>query len=431
MVTEMIMQAIDTEKRRRIMQRSKRLGHCICDPKRLCPCEVFINRNICSCAGERSEPDDVSKIKLTRFVHNAGCASKIPAVDLENLLSRLPRVNDPAVISGLPNGDDAGVYKISGNTTLVQTVDIFTPCADDPYTFGKICACNCLSDIYAMGGTPRTALSILAFPSETHDKEIMFLMLKGAIEILEEAKCALIGGHSIKDEEIKLGFAVTGTIGETGAVTFESAKAGDRLVLTKPLGTGVLNFANQIGRADKKGLEAAEHSMMTLNKDAAEAMLKVGVSACTDITGFGLFGHLLRMMRHSGAAGRIYADTLPAFDSVMELLRDGVIPGAIERNAEFVADDLRASGDVSEEYKNLGFCAETSGGLLIAVPEKRHKMLIDELKSRGVIPKTIGEVRDRTDISIELVLSDNRSNCCAGVYGEDVLRKSSRMGNRR
>src|SRR5271157_2878501 len=155
------------------MQRSKKLGHCICDPKRQCPCDVFRDRGICPCAGERPEPVDVSQIKLTELVHNAGCASKIPAADLENLLSRLPAVDDPAVISGLAAGDDAAVYKIDDHTTLVQTVDVFTPCVDDPYKFGKICACNCLSDIYAMGGVPRTALSVLAFPSETCDKEIM------------------------------------------------------------------------------------------------------------------------------------------------------------------------------------------------------------------------------------------------------------------
>ena len=179
------MTSIDAVKRSRIMQRSKKLGHCICDPKRQCPCDIFKSRGICPCAGERPDSTDVSKIKLTELVHNAGCASKIPAADLEDLLSRLPQVDDPAVISGLAAGDDAAIYKIDDHTTLVQTVDVFTPCVDDPYMFGKICACNCLSDIYAMGGVPRTALSVLAFPSETCDREIMYLMLKGAMEVLQ------------------------------------------------------------------------------------------------------------------------------------------------------------------------------------------------------------------------------------------------------
>jgi len=400
------MTKIDAAKRSRIMQRSKKLGHCICDPKRQCPCDIFKSRGICPCAGERPEPTDVSKIKLTELVHNAGCASKIPAADLENLLSRLPQVDDPAVISGLPAGDDAAVYKIDDHTTLVQTVDVFTPCVDDPYMFGKICACNCLSDIYAMGGVPRTALSVLAFPSETCDKEIMYLMLKGAMEVLQKAQCALIGGHSIKDEEIKLGFAITGTIDAGKAVALETARVGDALVLTKPLGVGVLNFANQIGRANKNGLDAAERSMMVLNKEASEAMIKVGVSACTDITGFGLYGHLTGMMRHSGTTARIYADALPIFEGVLELIHEGIIPGANERNAEFVGADLVVADDVAEEYRYLGFSAETSGGLLIAVPENRHKLLTDELTSRGVDWATIGEIIQGENGGIELIASN-------------------------
>lgn len=400
------MTIIDAAKRSRVMQRSKKLGHCICDPKRQCPCEIFKTRGICPCAGERPEPTDVSGIKLTELVHNAGCASKIPAADLEDLLSRLPPVDDPAIIYGLAAGDDAAIYKIDDHTTLVQTVDVFTPCVDDPYMFGKICACNCLSDIYAMGGVPRTALSVLAFPSETGDKEIMYLMLKGAMEVLQKAQCALIGGHSIKDEEIKLGFAITGTIDAGKAVALETARVGDALVLTKPLGVGVLNFANQIGRANQNGLTAAERSMMVLNKDASEAMIKVGVSACTDITGFGLYGHLTRMMRHSGTSARIYADALPVFEGVLELLHEGVIPGANERNAEFVGADLVVADDVAAEYRYLGFSAETSGGLLIAVPENRHKLLTDELTLRCVDWATIGEIIHGGNGGIDLVASN-------------------------
>jgi len=438
------MATVDAAKRGRVMQRSKELGHCICDARRQCPCDVFKSRGICPCAGERPDPTDVSKIRLTELVHNAGCASKISAADLEDLLSRLPQVNDPAVISGLSAGDDAAVYRIDDHVTLVQTIDVFTPCVDDPYAFGKICACNCLSDIYAMGGVPRTALSVLAFPAESYDKEIMYLMLKGAMEVLREARCTLIGGHSIKDDEIKLGFAITGTIDAGKVVSHESAKIGDLLVLTKPLGVGVLTFANQIGRAHRAGLEAAERSMMVLNKDAAEAMLEVGVSACTDITGFGLFGHLARMMRHSGTAARIYSDTLPVFDGVLELLREGIIPGAIERNAEFVGSDLVVAEDVAEEYRYLCLGSETSGGLLIAVPENRHKRLIDELASRGVGCSSIGEIMRGQPGNIELAaqkingeqLMNQRDKenpvgssvadpcCCSGAAGVDATHGS-------
>lgn len=402
------MSKIDFATRNRLMQRSKMLGVCVCDPKRRCPCDIFVTLDICPCAGEKPAQNKKNQIKLTESVHNLGCASKIPALELEHFLAKLPKVKDPAVISGLPSADDAAVYKINRNTTLVQTVDVFTPCVDDPVIFGKICAANCLSDIYAMGGVPKTALSVLAFPSDTLDGNIMYLMLKGAMEVFKTAGCVLLGGHSIKDEEIKLGFAITGTIEPSKVVAFETAKAGDMLVLTKPLGTGVLNFASQIGRIHKQGLKVAQRSMMALNKKASEVMVKVGVSACTDITGFGLFGHLARMVRHSGVSARIYADALPAFPGVMQFLRDDVIPGAIERNIEFVASDISVACDVSEEQKNLGFCAETSGGLLIAVPQKLLGKLVKDLQSGGVAASVIGEIKELSGIGIELVLSHSK-----------------------
>ena len=283
---------INIAKRRRMMERSRLLGHCICDVRRPCPCDVFRNEGICPCAGERPDPVDISQVKLTQLVRNAGCASKIAPADLDAVLGRLPAVNDPAVVSGLAAGDDAGIYRISENLHLVQTVDVFTPCVDDPRLFGRICAVNCLSDIYAMGGEPKTALSILAFPAEKLAGEVMFELLAGAMEIFEEAGVALIGGHSVKDDEIKLGFAITGVIDPAVATALEKPRAGDVLVLTKPLGTGVLTFSQQIGRAHAAGLTAAQTSMATLNRAAAEAMKEAGASACTDVTGFGLFAHL-------------------------------------------------------------------------------------------------------------------------------------------
>ncbi|MBF0217206.1 MAG: selenide, water dikinase SelD, partial [Candidatus Omnitrophica bacterium] len=333
-------------KRLTVMDRSKSLGHCVCDPKRACPCSDLVEQDICPCAGERFPSDKGREVKLTELARNLGCASKIPATDLEKCLSRLRQVDDPGVISGLSDADDAGIYKIDGQTTLVQTVDVFTPCVDDPYIFGKICAANCLSDIYAMGGVPRTALSILSFPSDKYDGEIMYQMMRGAIEVLNSAGCTLLGGHSIKEDEVKLGFAVTGTIDPGKAFLLDGARAGDKLVLTKPLGVGILNFARQIGRAAKEWLLEAERSMMELNRSAAEAMSEAGVSAATDITGFGLFGHLVRMTRHSGVKARVYASVLPVFPGVLELLRSGVIPGAVERNAEFVGEEITVGKDV-------------------------------------------------------------------------------------
>ena len=387
------MPVVDIEKRKKIMARSMKLGHCICDPKRPCPCDVFTNQKICPCAGERPDPVDMSTLKLTELVHNAGCASKISAADLERFLSRLPASEDPAVISGLPSGDDAGIYRLSDDITVVQTVDVFTPCVDDPHTFGKICAANCLSVIYAMGGTPKTALSVLAFPSETMDGEIMYTMMAGAVEVLDEAGCALLGGHSIKDEEIKLGFAITGLVDEDSAASHETAVPGDILVLTKPLGVVVLSFAKQVGRANESGLKQAEESMMILNKKAAEAMTETGISACTDVTGFGLFGHLTRMVRHSRVKARIYADALPVFDGVLDLLADGVIPGAVERNREFVGDDLVVQEGISEAQRDLGFDAQTSGGLLISLAPKAAELLVAKLQKANVKDASIiGEV---------------------------------------
>ncbi len=258
------------------------------------------------------------------------------------------------------------------------------------HLFGRICAANCLSDIYAMGGDPRTALSILAFPSETLDGEIMFQMLSGAMETLAQAGVALIGGHSIKDDEIKLGFAITGTIDPAVAAALETPQAGDLLVLTKPLGTGVLVFCEQVGRGNAAGMAAAAASMATLNKAAADAMKEASASACTDITGFGLFGHLLRMARQSKLSAEVFADALPAFPGALEAFRDGVIPGAIERNREFLGEDLQVAPGIDEALVHLGCDAQTSGGLLIAVPPGRLEKLQHALADRGVEGRIIG-----------------------------------------
>ena len=374
------------------MERSQRLGHCICEPKRPCPCEVFRTQHFCPCAGERPEPIDLSTVKLTSLVHNAGCASKIAPADLEAVLRRLPQVTDPAVISGLAAADDAAIYRIADNLCLVQTVDVFTPCVDDPFLFGRICAANCLSDIYAMGGEPRTALSVLAFPSETLDGEIMHRMLAGAMETLAQAGVALIGGHSIKDQEIKLGFAITGLIDPAAASALDAPRAGDLLVLTKPLGTGVLTFCQQIGRPNPAGMAAAQDSMAALNKAPAQAMRAAGASACTDITGFGLFGHLPRLLKNLSA--RIYAEALPSFEGALEALRQGAIPGAVERNREFVGARLTVGPGVDEALVNLGFDAQTSGGLLIAIAPERLQTLLGLLEQNFVNAVVIGKLDD-------------------------------------
>ncbi len=383
---------IDIAKRRVVMERSQQLGHCICDVRRSCPCDVLKEQNICPCAGERPDPVDGSEVKLTQLVRNAGCASKISPADLDAVLARLPAVEDPAVISGLAAADDAAIYRISDDLHLVQTVDVFTPCVDDPRMFGKICAANCLSDIYAMGGTPRTALSVLAFPSEKLPGEIIFQMLDGAMEIFKEAGVALVGGHSVKDDEIKLGFAITGLIDPAVAASLENPQVSDFLVLTKPLGTGALAFARQVGRNYGTGLAVAEASMATLNRAASEAMREAGASACTDITGFGLFAHAQRMLRGKGLGAQIFTKALPAFPGVMDALRHGFISGATERNREYVGNSIFILPGIDEAVVNLGFDPQTSGGLLIAIPAERLASLQQGLAARGVESHVIGMV---------------------------------------
>jgi len=251
-----------------------------------------------------------------------------------------------------------------------------------------------------MGGEPRTALSILAFPTEKLPGDVMYQLLAGAMDVFEEAGVALVGGHSIKDDEIKLGFAITGVINPKVAAALEKPEAGDMLVLTKPLGTGVLAFSQQIGRGHPAGLAAAETSMATLNKAAAEAMKEAGASACTDVTGFGLFAHLHRMLRASKLGAEIFADSLPAFDGAVEALRQGVIPGAVERNREYVGEAIRVAPDVDEALVNLGFDAQTSGGLLIAIAPERLKAFQQSRARRGAGGFVIGRIIGTSDEKI-------------------------------
>ncbi|MBE3129214.1 MAG: selenide, water dikinase SelD [Acidobacteria bacterium] len=365
------------------MGRSIKLGHCICNPKEPCPCDLFKQKNVCLCAGEREEdaPEDVA---LTTLVENAGCASKISQVDLKRALAGLPRVIDPRVLVSSDTCDDAGVYKLTPNTALVQSVDVFTPVVDDAYAFGEIAAANSVSDIYAMGGKPLTALSIVAFPIEKLSPRIMNRMLQGGIDKLREAGVAVLGGHSIKDREIKFGFAVTGVVHPKKMTVNTKAKPGDVLILTKPLGTGTLSFARQIGRAPAVGLAEAERSMRELNRAAAEAMTAAGVTTATDITGFGLAGHLGEIAAQSGVEVEVYGQAIPVFTDVMDLIREGVISGAVERNREFASAFVKRAKGVAEEFETLLYDPQTSGGLLIAVRRSKAASLLATLHKKGV-----------------------------------------------
>ena len=242
----------------------------------------------------------------------------------------------------MPAGDDAGVFLLDEHTALVQTVNVFSPPVDDPYTFGQIAAANSLSDVYAMGGRPLTALSVVGFPARKLPDEILREILRGGLDKMAEAGVAVIGGHSIQDDEIKAGFAVTGVVDPRRIATNAAARPGDRLVLTKPLGTGILVFAGQIGRAGPDALAAAARSMAALNRRAAELMDQFDAHACTDVTGFGLLGHLKSMAAASRVDIELAADSLPLLAGVLELAAAGVLPGAVERNKESSGDALAA-----------------------------------------------------------------------------------------
>jgi len=373
---------IDLEKRRRVMGRSIKLGHCICNPKEPCPCDLFKRKNVCLCAGER-ERDAAENAPLTQLVENAGCASKISQNDLKLALAGLPHVFDPRVLVGAESCDDAGVYKLNDKLALVQTVDVFTPCVDDAYVFGQIAAANSVSDVYAMGGKPLTALSIVAFPIEKLSPRVMNRMLQGGIDKLKEAGTVVIGGHSIKDKEIKFGFAVTGIIRPKRIISNDRARPGDVLILTKPIGTGAICFAAQVKKAKRAWLADIVRSMSELNKNAAAVMIKAGVRCATDVTGFGLAGHLSEIVVQSGVTAEVRAQAIPVFEGVLDCFRKGIISGAVERNRESAAKYVEKAEDIGEALETLLYDAQTSGGLLMCVPARKAAAVLKELKKKG------------------------------------------------
>ena len=374
---------INMEKRKRIMSRSIKLGHCICDPKLPCPCPLFKEKNICMCAGERLQ-SPTGPVRLTQLVEKAGCESKIDQAFLKDVLRDLPAIDDPRVLVGVPAGDDAGIYDMGNGTALVQTVDVFTPCVDDPYTFGLIAAANSLSDVYAMGGKPLTALSVIGFPVRKIPDKAMNDILCGGIDKMNEAGVAVIGGHSINDPEIKAGFAVTGIIQKDKIVQNSNAKPGDCLILTKPLGTGITCFAHQIGRALEGSMEAAISSMTTLNKTASQLMVEFRAHACTDVTGFSLMGHLTEMAIRSGVDVEIIFDDVPLFDGVLQYAAAGILPGAVERNKESCGKYVVNDSSLPQDIIDICFDAQTSGGLLIAITQKDADKLLKALHDNGV-----------------------------------------------
>ncbi len=323
------------------------------------------------------------------------------------MLGKLARQHDPNVLVGFDTADDAGVYKISADTALVQTVDFFTPIVDDPYSFGQIAATNALSDIYAMGGRPLTSLALVCFPEKT-DLAILERILAGGLSKMVEAGCTVIGGHSIRDEEIKFGYAVTGTIHPGCVLTNAGAQPGDRLVLTKALGTGVISTAIKRQKAQLAWIEAATASMTALNKAAAEVVTSAdrsdsgGVHAMTDITGFGLIGHARELALASNVSLRISVSCVPLLPGAMECVREGYIPGGLKANREFAECVVGYADDIPDALKTILFDPQTAGGLLIAVAKETE--LLTALRRAGVSAVEIGEVLPQTKPLIQITL---------------------------
>jgi selenide,water dikinase len=309
------------------------------------------------------------------------------------VLGKLARQHDPNVLVGFDRADDAGVYQIAPDQALVQTVDFFTPIVDDPYTFGQIAATNALSDVYAMGGRPLTALALVCFP-EKADLEILERILAGGLSKMIEAGCTVIGGHSIRDDETKFGYSVTGLVHPKKILANIGAKPGDALVLTKALGTGVIATAIKNGNAESGWIEAAVQSMTTLNKQAADLIGKkqYRVHAMTDITGFGLIGHAREMALASNVALTFVSRDIPVLHGALECIRAGQLPGGLKANREFAECVVGYEAFIDADLKTLLFDPQTSGGLLISIAGDDRDELVHELQASGIPARHIGNV---------------------------------------
>lgn len=336
-------------------------------------------------------------IRLTKTAKRAGCAAKQPPGYLFPLLQRLPPITDPQVLVGSATADDAAVYRLDDERALVLTTDFFTPIVDDPYDFGAVAAANALSDVYAMGGRPLTALNLVGFPAEL-EVEVLGEILRGGAEKAREAGIDLVGGHTIKSEEPIYGLAVTGLVHPERVVSNAGGRPGDRLVLTKPIGTGIVTTAAKNDEDTRGAIAEAIAVMATLNRAAAEAMTAVGVGpagvhAATDVTGFGLLGHLRNVVRASGCGAVIERARVPVLEAALAYVQQGIAPGGTHANRRFLAETVEW-GEGLQEADELLLCdAQTSGGLLIAVAPDRSDALLGALREQGVMWATeVGEL---------------------------------------
>ena len=333
-------------------------------------------------------------VKLTKLSRCAGCGAKVGAGVLARLLEGLQVHRDPNLLVGFDRSDDASVYRLSDELALVQTVDFFPPIADDPYLFGQIAAANALSDVYAMGGEPKLALNLMCVPRDMPD-EAVHRMLRGGYDKVYEAGCLITGGHSIFDDEPKYGLAVTGFVHPDRVLTNSGARPGDVLLLTKPLGVGVLSTAHKGGMASEEGMALAYRLMTTLNRAARDVLVKYRVHACTDVTGFSLLGHLLEMAQGSGVRAVVHADRVDVIPEALELARLGVLPEGMYRNRSFAAPWVDP-GQIPLHRQDVLYDPQTAGGLLAAVDPDDAEAAWEELRDCVPSAQRIGEIVEWT-----------------------------------
>lgn len=350
----------------------------------------------------------VSALRLTSMAKAAGCAAKLNPATLEEVLRKLPRQTDPSVLVGFETNDDAGVYQVNEDLALVQTVDFFTPIVDDPFLFGQIAAANALSDVYAMGGRPVTSLSVVGFP-EHADPAILEQIIQGGLSKMQEACCSVVGGHSIRTEDMLFGYAVTGTVHPTKFWRNVGARVGDALIFTKPIGTGVITTALKKDKASAESLAATVSVMTTLNGAAAAGLLELGemaaangklnpVHAVTDVTGFGVLGHAREMALGDPVRGiestsfEIDHSAFSYLPGAKQAAGEGHISGGLKNNRAFVSDCAQFAESVAQEFQNLLFDPQTSGGLLAAIAPEFAAECISVLARRGVAAREVGGV---------------------------------------
>ena len=337
---------------------------------------------------------DSAIVRLTQQVKAGGCASKLAPGSLEAVLSRLPKQSDSNLLVGFDTSDDAGIYRIAPDLAVVQTVDFFTPLVDDPFTFGQIAATNALSDVYAMGGRPVTALSIVCFPQDG-ELDVLEQIMRGGMSKMGEAECVVVGGHSVRDTEIKSGYAVTGLIHPDRVYINAGAVPGDVLILTKPIGTGVITTALKRGLAQPSWVENAVRSMTTLNRAACVAVTSTaGVHAMTDVTGFGLMGHGRELALGSGVTIEIVVDQVPRIEGALDAIHLGAIPAGLLSNRDF-AECISADApgaQIPDDLRTLLYDPQTAGGLLISVAQENADALLSSLQGAGLNAARIGSV---------------------------------------